>query len=526
MKPQAPAYYQPGQQVQAGYQQPGAQYAQYPQYQQYPQAYQQQAYAPPVAGDGAQPFLPPQAPLPGGGGHGELVQDQVEGTRCRDKWCAIFFVGHLVAVLGGGAYAIHSYAKRDHDGESWSLDKVTVEYLILLLVLSAVAGIIAAMGFTLCLRPLKGKTVVFSVGAHIALMVVGIGLFMYWSITPGAIAIGVYIALLLLYLYCVRRRIPFTETLIDIANRGLGEYRGVYCVGVLMGLVSMLWTMFVCVAAIMAVANSTYGKSTGTGPDHKGENTLPRLYIFLFCLELIWANEVFKNISFVTTAGAMGTWWYQPGANSGVTTGAFKRASTTSLGSIAFGSLLVAFVRALRWMVRLSEGNRGRNSIAACLLICLLNCIERLLRVFNVYAFCHVALYGKDYVGAAKDVMDMFESRGFLLIINDHLVELVVALGRFIAGLVALGAVGLPCYLKFKHLTNAFDGFSKVGLMLVCFEFSILIGIWVSGVVLAQIRSAVALSLVAWAEDPSTVQQNRPDDFRALEDSRNLMLSR
>merc|ERR1711988_2022292 len=59
-----------------------------------------------------------------------------------------------------------------------------------------------------------------------------------------------------------------------------------------------------------------------------------------------WGLQVTKNISHTVTVGAVGSWWFRPDDGNAVG-GSLHRACTTSLGSICFGSLLVAVLRAL-----------------------------------------------------------------------------------------------------------------------------------------------------------------------------------
>jgi hypothetical protein len=86
------------------------------------------------------------------------------------------------------------------------------------------------------------------------------------------------------------------------------------------------------------------------------------------------------------------------------TLGSFKRATTTSFGSICLGSLLVAVLETMRAILRWARGQR--DNLAAYCLDILLNLIESLVQYFNVYAFTQVAIYGKPYVQAAQDPRD------------------------------------------------------------------------------------------------------------------------
>jgi hypothetical protein len=70
--------------------------------------------------------------------------------------------------------------------------------------------------------------------------------------------------------------------------------------------------------------------------------------------------------------------------------GAVKRASTTSFGSICLGALLVAFIRTVRFFIRMAEQNarNSNNTLAACVLCfveCILGWLESLINYINQY---------------------------------------------------------------------------------------------------------------------------------------------
>ena len=101
------------------------------------------------------------------------------------------------------------------------------------------------------------------------------------------------------------------------------------------------------------------------------------------------------------------------------------RAITTSFGTICFGSLIEAVIRALSAIVRyLQRQNRDNAVVYAllCVLRCILDCIGDIVEYINSYAFVFVALYGQSYLESAKSCYNLFKSRGIEALINDDLV--------------------------------------------------------------------------------------------------------
>lgn len=109
-------------------------------------------------------------------------------------------------------------------------------------------------------------------------------------------------------------------------------------------------------------------------------------------------------------------WWGHSAAASGRISSASVRASfinavTTSFGSVCRGSLLVALVKVLRTALHFSaenlrklDGATGR-SVRVFMLQCLERAVamlERVVRYFNKYAFCYVAMYGYSFLDSSK----------------------------------------------------------------------------------------------------------------------------
>ena len=112
-----------------------------------------------------------------------------------------------------------------------------------------------------------------------------------------------------------------------------------------------------------------------------------------------WGAEVFRNIGHVTTSGVVASWWFEPNRTN-VVGSSLARATTTSLGSIAFGSLIVAVIQALKTIVDSSRKNGGQNNFFSCIASCILACLRDMAEYFNRWAFVYVGIYGTRCVHA------------------------------------------------------------------------------------------------------------------------------
>lgn len=160
--------------------------------------------------------------------------------------------------------------------------------------------------------------------------------------------------------------------------------------------------------------------------------------VFLFLLSYYWTHQVIQNTVHVTTTGVIGTWWFVPleasSCWSQALTESFVRATTYSFGSICFGSFLVALVQALRALHRMAHQNDD-CSFLICFIDCILGCIEGIIEYLNKWAYVYVGLYGYSYLEAGRNVITLFQNKGWTAIITDDLVDNVL-------GMVSIG-IGL-----------------------------------------------------------------------------------
>ena len=115
--------------------------------------------------------------------------------------------------------------------------------------------------------------------------------------------------------------------------------------------------------------------------------------VFLLFVSYYWVHETLQNVIHVSVAGVVGTWWFvTEEANSCCSKAvgdSFFRAITYSFGSICFGSLLVAIVKALRALEYYTRDNDDFQFLS-CIIQCLLGCLESILEEINKWAYVYV----------------------------------------------------------------------------------------------------------------------------------------
>lgn len=235
----------------------------------------------------------------------------------------------------------------------------------------------------------------------------------------------------------------------------------------------------------------------------------PKLYgwaYFWLLLSLFWTSAVIANIVHCTVSAAVAKWWRVGYPSPTIVQEGFERAITTSLGSICMGSLLVAVVRTLRSVLhfatkRLSsvQASGLARSIQICILRALsyfLGLLDRIIVYFNRYALCFVAIHNYDFLRASQSASMMFRERGWSMLLNDDIIDMVLNVGHVIIGTVSM-TVGY-IYGRLTGLSHAYT------VLLTVFGFAV--GYLISIVALSTISSAVATVYLCYVDDPLALQ--------------------
>ena len=181
--------------------------------------------------------------------------------------------------------------------------------------------------------------------------------------------------------------------------------------------------------------------------------------LFLLLVSYFWVHQVLTNTIHVTTAGTIGTWWFVPeeadSCWSTAISDSFTRATTYSFGSICLGSLIVAIVQALRTMAHMARDNEDYQ-IIVCVIDCILGCIQDVLEYLNKWAYVYVGLYGFNYFEAGKNVIQLFQNKGWTVIITDDLADNVLFMVSVGVGMLT-GLMGLAMAAADPNLLAALE---------------------------------------------------------------------
>eukprot|EP00527_Entomoneis_sp_CCMP2396_P005832 CAMPEP_0198154448 /NCGR_PEP_ID=MMETSP1443-20131203/68592_1 /TAXON_ID=186043 /ORGANISM="Entomoneis sp., Strain CCMP2396" /LENGTH=586 /DNA_ID=CAMNT_0043821119 /DNA_START=83 /DNA_END=1843 /DNA_ORIENTATION=- len=340
------------------------------------------------------------------------------------------------------------------------------------------------------------------------------------------------------------KMVPFAGINLKFALEGIGRNGGIFIVAFLFAVIGFFWVFYwfyVLIGTFMYQNNRCQESHPDENFDMSSDDYSdvcdpPVPVVLFFILSLYWTGSIVLNTMQVCVAGVMATFCLDKsdadGCCSPAIWGSLFRSMTYSFGSICFGSLLQAIAAVLRYLIDSARSKREQNSDAgACgtVLLCIVGCLaellEDLLRAFNQWAYIFVGLYGFSYIESGKRVMELFQARGFTAIITDNLVGYVLG---FASTIVAL-ATAFTAWLiehsfskgKGEPLMEPFDPTVDVndysyifgplpmpGLWAAVIGF--VIGLWVASVMMNVIKGAINTVIVCWADSPAVMEVQHP----------------
>eukprot|EP01127_Copromyxa_protea_P022618 TRINITY_DN8216_c0_g1_i1.p1 TRINITY_DN8216_c0_g1~~TRINITY_DN8216_c0_g1_i1.p1 ORF type:complete len:527 (+),score=62.85 TRINITY_DN8216_c0_g1_i1:44-1624(+) len=414
------------------------------------------------------------------------------GNHWRDLAFLLLFVAHLVGMVVLLSWLLYVGQYRtplpDSVNGTLPLQNVTISYSPYLEIpvemaesvcIMVAAASISAFVYLQLFKKFPKPMII--AGAVVTVLTL-VGLTAYYFVNQlflyGAILLVMTI-IFPVYFYLIRNRIPFAIVIMSAAIRIVNQFPGTQYTAFFCLLLQLGWTAFTGFVLYNI--------------DVLSNNALYIALAFVF-FSYYWVYEVILNIVHVTVCGVVGSWYFLNGTSAmpeSPTKGALIRATTTSLGSVCFGGLILAVLRTIRAILNIApqEYRECAN--------CILSMIENSVRYFNEYAYCHVAIYGKSYITAARDTWSLIERAGLAMVVNDNILVGVFLVGSLF-GAVVCGSVGFMLAFVF------WDSLNPALLWWIGF----VIGFMILSIVMQVIESAVKCLFVCYAEDPEPLQHH------------------
>lgn len=426
-------------------------------------------------------------------------------NKYQDVWALVLFLINVGVVC----WLSFDYGADAMGGDtSVESSKSTNRLILLCVILAGVGGLISGIALWAMMH-YASFIILSTIWAGVIFNIIAAIMFAVAGVIWAAILFIIVAMLNYCWLYLVRSRIPFASANLKVGCSAVSDHVGVVGIAVVFVTVQLAWCFLWTLA--MVGLDHEFGDNWAQDRDDDGNDVASPgqgMAYFGLLVSFYWGFMVIKNIVHVTVCGAVGSWWFQQYPVSPVA-GSLRRAVTSSLGSICLGSLLVAFIKALRQVV--DTMRRDDDSCLTAVAACFLQCLDSLLSYFNRWAYTYVALYGMSFTTSGRAVMDLFRARGWTVVVNDSLIDNVLSYGAFIVGALTAG-VGAVCgeYLKDDYLAdvdNAVALLSVIGLVA---------GMAMALVMMSVVDSAVATVFVCFAEDSEALQLTHPQHHEDL----------
>jgi len=425
--------------------------------------------------------------------------------KCNDIACVILFflvfAGFVVLMVmnlehidfnsSGGAINAQPASESATNDDGYSISDMLDDLGGIVGDVIYVVGITTAFAFVwaffwLFLAYSLGKYLIYvSIVFTIIIMIIYAGVLAFTSGIIWGGMVFLFAIFFAYYFYRYRKRIPFTAFMIKTVTGLMKRYPATIGVAAMLLIVSIIWFAIWLVAALGVSLNTDYGISL-------------KYLIFVFFLFVhYWVTQVLKNVVHVTVSGTFGHYFFSGGMARNPTVKSLKRALTYSLGSIIFGSLIVAVLKTIKAIVRMADN--GENGMARACVMCILNCIDNLLQYFNSYVYIFVSLFGVSYIEGAKATYSLLFTHGFEGILNDNLTSTVTFMGSLIGAGCSFGVGALAGYLLIDKEWWLAIGF-----------FGLVIGFTLTQMVMEILESGVSALFVAIAKRPTVFRRDFP----------------
>ncbi|GAX18565.1 hypothetical protein FisN_10Hh234 [Fistulifera solaris] len=383
--------------------------------------------------------------------------------------------------------------------------------------------VFVSFGFMMVL----GKALIQFILVLSILMALGWHIFGLTTDPYGIISIVGFSALLatLGYAFSSWHRIPFIATNLQTAMHAMRSTADITILGIGGLTVALTWIIIWSMAFIGLV--NTFNSADCTS-DFKCEAHVKNgrlLLYFALAFSFYWTNSVIKNVVRVTVASTVGTWWFRPDHVDPFCTTAvstpLQRSVTMLLGSVCLGSLVVQPVWLLTglWTVfgcffdkddqedtsrtlnderrqdlesnqdlESAQSESAADSIGASLeLTGYRTRCHSFLRSCNRWSYSYIGLYGYSFEEAGERALQLFETRGWLALVNDSFINNVL----FLACIIIAGSTG-----TFSVVIEEVDGF-----FLTSFHKPVITSFLVGSVVGYVLGDILLFGLVAGAVD-------------------------
>nr|XP_053656194.1 choline transporter-like protein 4 isoform X2 [Cherax quadricarinatus] len=291
----------------------------------------------------------------------------------------------------------------------------------------------------------------------------------------------------LLVLIFLRKRINIAIALIGQASKAVGDIMSTLFFPVIPYVLQLVFLVLFCVVAILLASagkteyrimcledgcgcpnvkendTCTYEEFNNTACpgascqffDYVVDPNIPRLHIYNV-FALFWSMFFVSAFGEMVLAGTFASWYWAFNKSKDVptlpVTSSFCRTIRYHIGTLAFGSLIIAIVRMIRVILEYIDHKireKTDSKIIRCIMCCCrccLWCLEKFLKFINRNAYVYCAIYGKNFCVSAKNAFSLIMRNIARVVVLDKVTDFLLFIGK----MVVVGIIGIASFFIFS----------------------------------------------------------------------------
>eukprot|EP00094_Tigriopus_californicus_P004803 TCALIF_04623-PA protein Name:"Similar to SLC44A5 Choline transporter-like protein 5 (Macaca fascicularis)" AED:0.13 eAED:0.13 QI:715/0.81/0.91/1/0.63/0.75/12/74/636 len=194
----------------------------------------------------------------------------------------------------------------------------------------------------------------------------------------------------------------------------------------------------------------------GSGPPHCLDHSYILEEEIFNVFGLLWGLFFVSAMEEMVMAGAFAAWYWtfdKKNLPSAPLTRSFGRTFRYHLGTLAFGSLIIAIIRMIRLVIefieqKMKEHRQDNPLVKAilCMCRCCFWCLETFMKFINRNAYIMTAIYGRNFCWSAKEAFSLLMRNIARVAVLDKITDFLLLLGK----LVIVGTMGVLSFYIFS----------------------------------------------------------------------------
>jgi choline transporter-like protein 2/4/5 len=219
-----------------------------------------------------------------------------------------------------------------------------------------------------------------------------------------------------------------------------------------------------------------------------------------------WASFFVSGLGELILAGVFARWYWTRNKNNVPNCSLCRSiydAFRYHLGTVAFGSLIIAIIRFIRTIVSYVEKKLKlyNNDLTRCLLCCCkccLYCLERFMRFISRNAYIMTAVKGTNFCSSAKDAFNLLMRNILRVLVLNKMVDFLLFMGK----LVIVAGVGVLSYFFFSGNIKEFESvIPKLNYLFTPIVIIVIGSYWIASCFFGVYEMAVDTLFLCFLED-------------------------